>query len=99
ATLPNAEQRLIPGMTFSVSIDIPGETLPVIPGLAIQWDRNGAYVWAVGKDGKVSRIGVTIRQRDNEQDAVEAKLQEGDEVVTEGLQGLREGAQVTVVRQ
>ncbi len=96
ATLPNAQNRLIAGMTFSVSVNIPGEKLPVIPGLAIQWDRNGAFVWQFGADNTVKRIGVTIRRRENDSVAVEAGLKDGDRVVIEGAQGLREGASVTL---
>ncbi|MCW5772317.1 MAG: efflux RND transporter periplasmic adaptor subunit [Rhodospirillaceae bacterium] len=98
ATLPNAENRLIAGMTFSVEVRLPGEQLPVIPGLAIQWDRNGAYVWALGGESKVRRVGVTIRQRENDKVAVEAALKDGDQVVIEGAQGLREGAQVVLAQ-
>jgi multidrug efflux pump subunit AcrA (membrane-fusion protein) len=85
-------------MTFSVSIQIPGERLPVVPGLAIQWDRNGAFVWALGEGSTVKRVGVTIRRRENDTVAVEATLKDGDQVVIEGTQGLRDGASVTVAQ-
>jgi RND family efflux transporter MFP subunit len=98
ATLPNPENRLIAGMTFSVSVQIPGERLPVFPGLAIQWDRNGAYVWALAEGNTVKRVGVTIRRRENDTVAVEAALKDGDRVVIEGTQGLREGARVVVAQ-
>jgi RND family efflux transporter MFP subunit len=98
ATLPNEQNRLIAGMTFSVEVQIPGERLPVIPGLAIQWDRNGAFVWALADNSTVKRVGVTIRRRENDAVAVEASLKDGDQVVIEGMQGLREGAAVTVAQ-
>lgn len=98
ATLPNEQGRLIAGMTFSVEVRIPGERLPVIPGLAIQWDRSGAFVWALTADNKARRVGVTIRRRDNDTVAVEADLKEGESVVIEGTQGLREGATVALVQ-
>lgn len=97
ATLPNAENRLISGMTFSVEVRLPGEKLPMIPGIAIQWDRSGAFVWVLA-DNKVRRVGVTIRQRDNDKVAVEAALKDGDQVVIEGTQGLRDGAPVTLAQ-
>jgi RND family efflux transporter MFP subunit len=98
ATIPNTENRLIAGMTFSVTVQIPGEKLPVVPGLAIQWDRNGAFVWAMGEGDTVKRVGVTIRRRENDTVAVEAALKDGDRVVIEGTQGLRDGASVTVAQ-
>ena len=98
ATLPNDQNRLIAGMTFSVTVQIPGEKLPVVPGLAIQWDRNGAFVWAMADAATVKRVGVTIRRRENDTVAVEAALKDGDQVVIEGTQGLREGASVTVAQ-
>jgi RND family efflux transporter MFP subunit len=98
ATIPNTDNRLIAGMTFSVSVQIPGEKLPVLPGLAIQWDRNGAFVWALAEGSTVKRVGVTIRRRENDTVAVEAALKDGDQVVIEGTQGLRDGASVTVAQ-
>lgn len=98
ATLPNEQNRLLAGMTFSVEVTIPGEKLPVIPGLAIQWDRNGAFVWQMADDKTVKRVGVTIRRRENDTVAVEASLKDGDRVVIEGMQGLREGASVTLAQ-
>jgi RND family efflux transporter MFP subunit len=98
ATIPNDQNRLIAGMTFSVQVQIPGEKLPVLPGLAIQWDRAGAFVWALTEGNTIKRVGVTIRRRENDTVAVEAALKDGDGVVIEGMQGLREGAKVTVVQ-
>lgn len=97
ATIPNDQNRLIAGMTFSVQVQIPGEKMPVLPGLAIQWDRAGAFVWVLGEGSTVKRVGVTIRRRENDTVAVEAALKDGDQVVIEGTQGLRDGAAVTVV--
>ena len=46
----------------------------------------------------VRRVGVTIRRRENDTVAVEADLKDGDRVVIEGTQGLREGATVTLAQ-
>jgi RND family efflux transporter MFP subunit len=98
ATLPNADNRLIPGMTFSVSITIEGDKLPTVPGLAVRWDRNGAHVWVVDADKVVHRVGVRIRSRTARTASVEGKLKASDKVVVEGVEGLRDGAKVTVVQ-
>lgn len=97
AVLPNADNRLISGMTFSIRINIPGEERPTFPGIAIKWDREGAHVWKVGDDDKVSRVPVTIRSRTNQRVSVDAELKAGDRVVVEGLDSLLPGLKVTVV--
>lgn len=98
ATVPNDDNRLIPGMTFSVSIRIEGETLPTVPGHAIQWDRSGAHVWLVTPERKAKRVQVQIRRRENDLVTVEAKLKKDDQVVVEGLDYLRDGASVTLAQ-
>lgn len=97
AVLPNEDDKLIPGMTFSISINIPGESRPTFPGLAIKWDRNGAHVWQVMPDNTVKRVAVTIRRRTNRTVSVDAKLKAGDKVVVEGMDNLQPGRKVTVV--
>jgi RND family efflux transporter MFP subunit len=97
ATIPNPENLLIAGMTFSLSINIPGEQRPTFPGLAIKWDLNGAHVWRVRPDGTVERVGVTISRRDNETVSVTADLKAGDQIVIEGQDNLRPGVKVMTV--
>jgi len=98
AAVPNPDGRLLSGMTFSVSLRIEGQSLPAMPGLAIQWDRAGAYVWRINKDKKAERVGVTIRRREDNMVAVEGKLATGDTVVVEGHDNVRPGAVVTLVK-
>lgn len=91
AEIPNPDLALIPGSTFSISIQIPGQETPVVPALAIQWDREGAYVWRVGEGGKIERINVAILGRNGDSVLVDAKLQTGDKVIHEGGASLRPG--------
>lgn len=99
ATLPNEQNRLIPGMTFSVSIRIEGAKMPSVPNLAVGWDREGAHVWVVdAKTKTVRRVAVRIRSRTARTASVEGKLAAGDQVVIEGVDSLRPGAKVTVVQ-
>ncbi|ARE41810.1 putative Co/Zn/Cd efflux system membrane fusion protein [Rhodovulum sp. P5] len=94
--LDNSGDRLRGGMAFEVALSFPGETLPRVDPLAVQWSSAGAYVWVV-RDGKAARVPVTIRQRNADAVLVEAALAPGDKVVTEGVQSLREGAEVSIV--
>ena len=69
AEIPNADLKLIPGSTFSISVQLPGEDRPVVPALAIQWDRQGAFVWRVTDKNTVERVNVAILARDADQRA------------------------------
>jgi RND family efflux transporter MFP subunit len=91
----NEEDRLRAGMAFAVTLRFPGAVLPAVDPLSVQWSADGSFVWAV-RDGKAVPVPVAIRQRDADRVIVEAALEPGDLVVTEGVQSLRPGADVTV---
>nr|WP_323777806.1 efflux RND transporter periplasmic adaptor subunit [Amylibacter sp.] len=93
-TLDNAQDFLRAGMAFSVGLNFPGEVLLSIAPLSLQWSSEGPFVWVV-RDGKVTRVAVEIRQRNSDSVLVDSDLlKAGDEIVTEGVQTLREGAEV-----
>jgi RND family efflux transporter MFP subunit len=89
AEIPNPDFSLIPGSTFSVSVQLAGNASPVVPGLAIQWDRAGAYVWRLADNNTVERVDIAILARDADRVFVDAKLKAGDKVVNEGGGSLR----------
>ncbi len=95
ATLPNPNGTLRDGMSFAVSLAFPGETFAAIPPLAVQWGSAGSYVWRV-TDHLASRVDIRIVQRNSEAVLVAGALNAGDMVVTEGLDGLKDGAKVQV---
>ncbi|HET7410824.1 MAG TPA: efflux RND transporter periplasmic adaptor subunit, partial [Paracoccaceae bacterium] len=76
ARIPNDEQALIPGATFSIEVPVEGATMPVVPALAVQWSRDGAYVWRI-RNGGVERVPVVTAKRDGDDVFVEATLDEG----------------------
>lgn len=82
--IPNPDLKLIPGSTFSVSVQLSGEKSPVVPGLAIQWDRAGAYVWRLKDDSTVERVDAAILARDGDRVFIDASLQPGEKIVNEG---------------
>lgn len=94
AEIPNPDLSLIPGSTFSISVQLPGEKRPVVPALAIQWDREGAFVWRLSDKSTVERVNVAILARDADRVHVDAKLNAGDKVVAEGGASLRPGQTV-----
>ncbi len=91
ATFENTDNRLLPGAVFAVSTTSLGAPAVSVPGLAIQWDRAGAYVWKRGLDGGAVRAHVTILQRTDEIVLVEGEIAPGDEVVSEGADRVRPG--------
>lgn len=93
--IPNTDQSLIPGSTFSVTVRLSGEATPVVPGLAIQWDRAGAYVWRLKPDDTVERVETAIIARDGDRVFVEAALKAGERIVHEGGGLLTAGQKVT----
>jgi RND family efflux transporter MFP subunit len=94
AEIPNPDLKLIPGSTFSISIRLPGQDAPVVPALAIQWDRQGAFVWRVTDANTVERVDAAILGRDGDRVHIDAKLNAGDKVVSEGGSLLRPGQTV-----
>ncbi len=94
--IDNDGDRLRPGMAFRISVPMAGEVLPVVDPLALQWDRRGAFVWAVDSEGRAQRVSVEIAQRRDDSILVRANLSEGQVVVLEGVQNLRPGASVEV---
>jgi RND family efflux transporter MFP subunit len=94
--IPNPSLALIPGSTFSISVRLSGQDAPVVPGLAVQWDRRGAFVWRVNPKNEVERIDIAIVSRNGDRVMVDAKLTAGDKVVQEGGDQLRPGQMIRV---
>lgn len=95
ARLENPDDKLRAGMSFSVTVAFDGDTYPTVDPLAIQWSSEGSYIWRVSGD-KSEKVPVKIIQRNPDKVLVDAALKEGDEVVTEGVQRLRDGGAVRI---
>ena len=93
AVLPNVDDLLRPGMSFAVQIALAGKSYPLIPELALIWAKGKSHVWLV-RDEKAKQVGVTIVRRLNSTILVDGDIREGDLVVVEGVQRLRDGAPV-----
>jgi RND family efflux transporter MFP subunit len=90
ASFDNADDMLRAGMSFSISLRFPGDTLAAVDPLAVQWSADGAYVW-VAEEGLAKQVPVRIVQRNNDAVLVDAALEPGTMVVTQGVQLLRPG--------
>ncbi|MCA1444461.1 efflux RND transporter periplasmic adaptor subunit [Ensifer sp. IC4062] len=95
ARLENPDDMLRAGMSFSVTMAFDGDRYPTVDPLAIQWSSDGSYIWRV-KGDRSERVPVKIIQRNPDKVLVDAALAEGDRVVTEGVQRLRDGGAVRV---
>jgi multidrug efflux system membrane fusion protein len=67
-----------------------------IPSAALQRGSQGSFVYVVKEDNTVSVRPVKLGPADAERVAVESGLAEGERVVTDGMDRLREGARVQV---
>lgn len=93
ALLDNSDDLLRPGMSFSVSMGFDGETYPSVDPLAVQWDADGSYVWAV-IDDIATRTPARIVQRNADTVLIDAEFAQGVQVITEGTLNVRGGAKV-----
>lgn len=98
ASIDNAADRLRAGMAIGITLDFVGEPRPAVDPLAIQWDNEGSFVWAV-RAGKALRLPVRILQREADFVLLEAEFAPGDLVVTEGAHALRPESDVTVLER
>ncbi|MET3588938.1 RND family efflux transporter MFP subunit [Bartonella silvatica] len=91
----NEKDALMSGMSFSVSLQFYGGSFPVVHPLAVQWNNKGSFVWRV-REGKVESIPVSIIQHKADQVLVKAPLENGDQVVIQGVQTLHPGSRVII---
>lgn len=94
ARVENGEDRLRPGMSFRVAVDVAGNRHPVVAETAVQWGADGAYVW-VAQDGRAERVPVSIVQRAQGRVLINTQLEPETLIVVEGVQRLRSGVDVT----
>jgi RND family efflux transporter MFP subunit len=93
AKIANPADSLRAGMSFGIIMKFSGQTYPAVSPLAILWGSDGAYVWQI-EDGKARRVPVRIIQRNTETVLIDAEIDSGDMVVTEGTQSVSEGGAV-----
>ena len=96
AHVPNDDDRLRPGMSFAVVLDLYGRDYPLVPEVAVQWGGAGAYMWVV-RDGRAKRVPVRIIQRQEGTVLVDAPIKAGETIVVEGIQRMRDGLEVGLI--
>ena len=98
AQFENANTRLLAGTYVTVILEAPKtETGLVVPQSAIQRDQQGSFALAITADKKVEQKYVELGQQIDTNFVVTKGLEEGEEVITEGLQKVRPGVVVNPV--
>ncbi|WP_343313511.1 efflux RND transporter periplasmic adaptor subunit [Brucella sp. BE17] len=96
AEVENTDDRLRAGMSFSVTVLFPGERYPSVDPLAIQWSADGSYIWRI-ENGIAKRITTRIVQRNANSILVDGALKQGDMIVTQGVQTVRDDQPVRIM--
>jgi RND family efflux transporter MFP subunit len=94
ALLENPDNVIRPGTSFAVTIEISGAVYPTVREVAVLWSRDGAYLWNI-KQGRAQKVHVKVVRRESGRVLIDGPLVEGDSIVVEGVQGLRQGQKVT----
>jgi membrane fusion protein (multidrug efflux system) len=92
---PGGARPLIDGEFVTVTLEMPGApSLPAVPRTAILQDQQGSYVFVVDAKNIAHERRITLGATDDTWASVTTGLAPGDQVVTEGIQKLAEGASV-----
>ncbi|MGC1330303.1 MAG: multidrug transporter subunit MdtA, partial [Pseudomonas sp.] len=81
-----------------VNVKLTTDTLHnavVVPSAAVQLSSDGEFLYAV-KDGKVQRRSVKVGPALGEQTVITQGVAQGEQVVTRGIDHLRDGSKVDV---
>ncbi|XAH22922.1 MdtA/MuxA family multidrug efflux RND transporter periplasmic adaptor subunit [Xylophilus sp. GW821-FHT01B05] len=98
ASFANEDGSLFPNQFVNVRLQV--DTLKdvlTVPTTAVQRGTQGTYVYAVKDDSTVTLRRVRLGTTDGDRVSVQGELAEGERVVTDGADRLREGAQVAVI--
>lgn len=95
ALIPNPDRLLRPGMFMTVTLRGEVSDALLIPEGAVVPERGRAYVFVVREDSTVDRREVVLGHRRPGEVQVTRGLEEGERVVVEGVQNLRDGVRVS----
>ncbi len=97
AMIPNEDVKLRPGMLMVVQLIKDQRESIMVPEIALVPENDQQFVFTVGPDNVVKRLKVVIGRRRAGAVEITEGLNEGDIVITEGLQDLRAGSKVNLV--
>jgi multidrug efflux system membrane fusion protein len=98
AIFPNEDSSLFPSQFVNAQLLVnTDKDVLLVPNSAVQTGAPGTYVYVVNPDSSVSVRAVKTGPTDGHHTVITSGLQEGDKVVIDGADRLRDGAKVTVV--
>ena len=97
ATFPNPDGILMPGMFIRTKVTIAvDENAILVPQQAVQFDNKGnAFAWVVSGTKAVKR-SLTLQEATGNKWLTEYGIKAGEKVIVEGIDGLQDGADITV---
>ncbi|HCK94518.1 MAG TPA: efflux transporter periplasmic adaptor subunit [Gammaproteobacteria bacterium] len=96
--LDNNEDRFRPGMSFRIDWLVSADEYPSVPEIALQWGKNGSYIWLL-KSFKAVEVPVKVIGRQDGHILVEGEINAGDQVIVEGGQRMHEGLEVCTTQE
>ena len=100
AELANPQSHLVPESTVVVTLYRQTDSLvPAVPPSAVQHDAQGAFVYVVQEDDRVSLRRVTLGNLVGESQTVRSGLTAHERVVTDGTHKVADGMKVDYVRK
>jgi membrane fusion protein (multidrug efflux system) len=98
AVVPNPGRTLLPGMFVKLRLTMGQmNNAYLLPQVAVGRDSQGAYVLVVNADGKVEQRRVDTHGLTRSDWIITGALQDGDQIITEGLQKVRPGGMAKAV--
>ena len=98
ALFPNQDESLFPNQSVNVRLRLGSTDVVSVPDAAVQFGNQGTYVYVVNPDDTASVRQVKLGASHQGRVAVLEGLSDGDRVVLEGLDRLREGGKVEVIQ-
>lgn len=98
AEFSNSDNSLFPNQFVNVRLQVDSlrDTL-VVPANAVQRGAQGTYVYVVKDDGSVTIRRVSLGTTEGDWISVQGDVAEGEKIVIDGADRLREGAKVEVI--
>ncbi|MGX1113758.1 membrane fusion protein (multidrug efflux system) [Pseudoalteromonas sp. MBR-15] len=100
ASFDNPDGMVMPGLFVTLIVESTNKKeLALIPQVAVQENQQGKFVLVVNDENTVSMRVVKLGRRINAMWVVESGLEAGEKVIIEGLQKVRQGAEVKAVEK
>ncbi|HYC36725.1 MAG TPA: MdtA/MuxA family multidrug efflux RND transporter periplasmic adaptor subunit [Usitatibacter sp.] len=99
ASFPNKEGKLFPNQFVNARMVVDTRKgVVAVPSAAVQRGTQGTIVYVVKEDNTVAIRPIVTGPVEGSLTAIESGLQEGERVITDGVDRIREGAKVEVTQ-